>query len=308
MGRGSGLIDYVKKTFREFGDDGGSSLAAAIAYYTAFSLPPLLVLLVWIAGVFLDPSDVQGRLAEQMQSLLGGNGAELVRDMIASASERTSGGGVEAIIGILALLFGATGAFIELQRALNRAWDVEPAPDSGGVRGFLMKRLASLGMVLAVAFLLLVSLALSAAISALGSWLGTILPWLNSVLLIIFDIVLSLILFTLLIGLIFKVLPDADLTFRDVRTGALVTAVLFIIGKFAIGFYLGQGNVGSVFGAAGSLAIILTWIYYSAIILLLGAEFTQVWVRKDGRIIEPEKGAVKVEKAVVGGEFVVRST
>lgn len=288
------VIGYIKRTFREFSEDGGPSIAAAIAYYTAFSLPPLLLLLAWVAGLILDPVDVRGEIALQMEGLLGGSGADLVREMISGASDRASGSGFGAVIGVVALLFGATGAFVELQRGLNRAWEVEPGPSEGGLRGFLLKRVASLGMVLAIAFLLLVSLAASAAISAFGSWLETIVPWLNSVLLVLLDLVLSLSIFTLLIGLIFMFLPDAVLSFRDVRAGAFVTAVLFVLGKFAIGFYLGRSSIGSLYGAAGSLAIILTWIYYSAMILLIGAEFTQVWVRRHGRRIEAEEGARKI--------------
>lgn len=288
------VVGYVKQTFHEFGEDGGPSLAAAIAYYTAFSLPPLLLLLVWAGGLILDPSDVRGEIALQMESLLGGKGAELVREMISGASDRASGSGFGAVIGVVALLFGATGAFVELQRGLNRTWEVEPGPSEGRLVGFLIKRVASLGMVLAIAFLLLVSLAASAAISAFGSWLEELAPWLNSVMLVLLDLALSLSIFTLLIGLIFMFLPDVVLSFRDVRAGALVTAVLFVLGKFAIGFYLGQSSIGSLYGAAGSLAIILTWVYYSSMILLIGAEFTQVWTRRHGRRIEPEEGAVKV--------------
>ena len=231
-----------------------------------------------------------------MELLLGEDGAGMIREMISGAADRAGGSGFGAVIGVIALLFGATGAFVELQRGLNRTWEVAPAPSSGGLGGFLLKRVASLGMVLAIAFLLLVSLALSAAVSAFGSWLETVVPWLNSVLLVILDLALSLGLFTVLIGLIFMFLPDAVLSFRDVRTGAFVTAILFIIGKFAIGFYLGRSSLGSLYGAAGSLAILLTWIYYSAIILLIGAEFTQVWVRRHGKSIEPEEGAMKVSR------------
>ena len=294
MIKGSEAWRLLKETFTEFGDDGGSSLAAAIAYYTAFSLPPLLFLLVWIAGLIFDPQQVQEVVATEMRDLLGGTGSDLVTEMITSAGEKAAGGGLGAVIGVLALLFGATGAFVELQRALNRAWNVEPGEESGGIKGFLAKRVLSLGMLLGIAFLLLVSLAVSAAISALGSWIASHIPGIGPVLLWVINILLSVAIFTLLIGLIFKVLPDAELSFKDVRAGAFATAILFVIGKFAIGLYLGQGDVGSLFGAAGPLAIVLTWIYYSAMIFLIGAEFTQVWAQRHGREIKPEEGASKI--------------
>lgn len=294
MIKGREIWAILKETFTEFGNDGGSSLAAAIAYYTAFSLPPLLFLLVWVARLVFDPQQVQEAMSSQMEGLLGGTGSELITEMMTSAGKKAAGGGVGAVVGILALLFGATGAFVELQRALNRAWNVVPSEESGGVKGFLTKRVLSLGMLLGIAFLLLVSLAVSAAISLLGAWIAGNIFGVGPAFLWVVDIILSVSIFTLLIGLIFKILPDAELSFGDVRAGALVTAVLFVVGKFAIGLYLGEGDVGSLFGAAGPLAIILTWIYYSAMIFLIGAEFTQVWARRHGRAIEPEEGATRI--------------
>jgi membrane protein len=184
---------------------------------------------------------------------------------------------------------------VELQAALNRAWGVEPDPDRGGVKNFVIKRLFSLGMVLSIAFLLLVSLVLSAALTAFGGALGGLLPGdASEVLLQLLDNAVSLVVITLLFAAMFKVLPDARIAWRDVWVGALVTTVLFLAGKFLIGLYLGQANPGEAYGAAGSLAILLVWIYYSSLILLLGAEFTPVWARERGAGVEPQEGAVRV--------------
>ena len=289
---------YIKQTFQEFSDDECTSMAAAIAYYTVFALPPLLVLIVILTGLIFDPGDVKQFISGEMGSLIGTEGGKEIQQMIELATKKATGQGIGAIVGAVVLLMGATGAFIELQGALNRAWGVQPDPEQGGIKNFLLKRVLSLSMVLGIVFLLLASLIISALISAFGSWLSGFIPGLSTGLLWIVDIVLSLSLITILIGGIFKVLPDAELGWKDIRAGAFFTAVLFLIGKFAIGFYLGRSDVGSVFGAAGSLAILLTWIYYSAIIFLLGAEFTQVWVQRHGKTIMPEKGAVKIRKVI----------
>jgi membrane protein len=288
------MIALLKETFREFKDDEATRVAAALSYYTIFALPPLLVLLITIAGAVWEPSDVQGRVEAQVSSLLGREGAAGVREMLASQNRPGSGGVLPTVLSIGALLFGATGAFIQLQSALNTAWDVKPDPEQGGIRNFLTKRLLSLGMILGVGFLVLVSLALSALLSAAGSSIERFLPdAMSGPLLEVINLVVSLGVVTLLFAAIFKVLPDAVIEWRYVWIGALVTAVLFVLGKFLIGFYIGQSDPGSAYGAAGSLAVILVWIYYASIIVLLGAEFTQVYARAHGAAIVPEPGAVR---------------
>ena len=207
------------------------------------------------------------------------------------------------ILGIVGLILGATGAVGQLQQALNRAWNVEPDPNQGGIKAFLGKRVFSLGMILGIAFLLLVSLVISAAISGLGDRLNTLMPaGLSGPVLQVINIVLSLAIIGFLFAAMFKVMPDAKIAWRSVWVGAAVTTVLFVIGKFLIGFYLGQSNPGQAYGAAGSLAVLLLWIYYSALIVLFGAEFTETWAENRGEGIEPEPGAVRVrrEKQRVG--------
>ncbi|MGE0159497.1 MAG: YihY/virulence factor BrkB family protein [Gemmatimonadales bacterium] len=289
------MLQVLKRTFQEFVKDDCPTMAASMSYFTAFSLAPLLVLTLLLLGVFIDPSDLQGHLHDQIAALIGNEGARQVDAMVLSADRDAAGGPLPTILGIAALLFGATGAFGALQSALNRAWEVRPDPRHGGLRGFLAKRLLSLGMVGTMAFLLLVSLIVSAALSAFGDRLGGMLGGLSGAIVQLAQVVVSLAVVTLLFAAIFKILPDARVAWRDVWAGALFTTVLFVAGKFLIGFYLSRADPGSAFGAAGALAVILVWIYYSAMIVFFGAEFTQVWAKAKGRGIEPEEGAVHVE-------------
>ncbi|HEY0972325.1 MAG TPA: YihY/virulence factor BrkB family protein [Gemmatimonadales bacterium] len=290
-----GQLAILKRTWDEFNADDCMQQAAALAYYTAFSLPPLLLLLLMIAGMVWDPADVRGTIEGQISTFMGPAGASQVRSILANAEQPGTGGVVATIVSVGALIFGATGAFVQLQSALNRAWEVKPDPRQGGVRNFVLKRLFSFGMVLAIAFLLVVSLVLSAALSAFGEMLGRMLPeGFSATLLQVINFGISLVVFTAVFATMFKVLPDAVVGWRDTIVGALATTLLFVIGRFIISFYLGRSDPGDAFGAAGSLAIILVWIYYSSIILMMGAEYTQAWAEGHGRRIEPEPGAVRV--------------
>jgi membrane protein len=288
-------LAIVGESGKEFLDDECPTLAASLSYYTIFSLPPLLVLVLLLLGAVLDPRDVQGELERQIRMLMGPTGAGQIRTILQQANRPGSGSLVATILGVGALLLGATGAFGQLQAALNRAWEVRPDPAQGGLKSFLLKRVFSFGMILSVAFLLLVSLALSAMLSAFGDRLGGLLPsGVSATLLQLLNQALSFLVIALLFATIFKVLPDARIAWRDVWTGAVATAALFVVGKFLIGFYLGRSNPGEAFGAAGSLAVMFVWIYYSSMILLFGAEFTQTWARRRGGGIEPERGAVRI--------------
>ena len=284
----SQVVALGKTTVSELGDDDVPSMAAAIAYYTVFSLPPLLALIVYLAGVFFGPEDVAETISTQVASAAGPGAAETVRTMIESASSVGSGIGAK-LAGIGALLFGATGAFAQLQKALNRAWEVEEVSEEGGIKAVIMKRLLSFGMVITIAFFLLVSLALSGALeffkdvitdAAGGGAVGVVVQVLN--------VVVSLAVISGLFAVMFKYLPDAEIAWRDVWVGALVTGLLFTIGKTAIGIYLGVADPASAFGATGSLALLLIWIYYSALIVLAGAEFTQAWAVQMGGGIREE--------------------
>ena len=292
MGNGQdGIVALARAAAKDFGDDECAVRAAALAYYTVFALPPLLILLLMVAGVVWDPQDVQRAMESQFAGLMGESGARQIHEIIAQADRPGSGGLFATLASVAGLVFGATGAFLQLQGALNRAWEVEPDPEQGGIRRFVVKRLFSLGMVLGIGFLLAVSLALTAGLSAVGGALGAAVP---APVLHALNFVLSFVVLALLFATMYKVLPDAQIAWRDVWIGAVVTAALFLAGKFALGFYLGRSSPGDAFGAAGALAVVLVWTYYAGMILLFGAEFTQQWAKRRGSGIEPEDGAVRV--------------
>jgi membrane protein len=289
------VFTLLKDSGKDFIDDDCPTQAAALSYYTTFSLPPLLVMILLILRAVVDPRDVQGQIETQMGSLMGPTATEQIRTILRQVHEPGSGGLLPTVLSIAALVLGATGAFGQLQAALNRAWSVAPDPQKGGLKAFLMKRIFSFGMILSVAFLLLVSLVLSAALTAFGSALGGMLPeGVSATLLQVLNQAISFVVIAALFAAMFKVLPDARVAWRDVWVGAGVTALLFVAGKFLIGLYLGRSNPGQAFGAAASLAVMLLWIYYSSMILLYGAEFTQAWAERRGRGIVPESGAVRV--------------
>lgn len=287
--------DLVRATFKDFSEDEATWKAAALSYWTVFALPPLLVLVLQSVSLIWNPDEVRSMLTGQFQSLMGPKVAGQIQTMITSAQAKTSGSGLRLVLSIVGLVFGATGALAALQTALNRAWEVAPDPKQGGIKSFLVKRVLSLGMVLGIGFLLLVSLVLTAALSAVGS---ALFGALGSIMAKTLDFLLTFGVVTLLFAAIFKLLPDAKVAWRDVWVGAIATAALFVIGKFLIGLYIGQSDPGSAFGAAGSLAVLFVWIYYAAAIVLLGAEFTQAWIRQKGGEIEPAKGAVRIVERV----------
>lgn len=265
-------------------------LGAALAYYTVFSLAPLLVISIAMAGLILGQEAAQGQIFDQLRGLIGDEGGRAIQDMVQSAGAKTSSGVIASIIGIITLLLGASGVFGQLQTSLNIMWGVEPKPGRG-LTGMLKDRFLSFGFILVVGFLLLVSLMLSAAITFAAEWMGQISPG-TEVLAQVLNLVLSFAVIALLFALIFKYLPDATIAWRDVWLGAAITAALFTLGKFALGLYLGKSSVGSSFGAAGSLVVLLVWVYYSAQILFFGAEFTQVWANRFGEQVSPDKDAI----------------
>lgn len=298
------LVSTAKRlavtTGKEVVDDDVPSLAAAIAYYTVFSLPPLLVVVVAVAGAVFGAEAVREALTGQVGSMIGAEAAGEIDGMIASAGDIGTGIGSK-LAGLAALLFGASGAFGQLQKAMNRAWEVE-AKASGGILATVLKRLVSFGMVLTIAFLLLVSLAVSAVVAALGEAAASVTPGaLAEFGMHVANVAVSLAVVTALFAAMFKWLPDAETAWRDVWVGAFATALLFTIGKTAIGIYLGKADPGSAFGAAGSLALILIWIYYSSLILLVGAEFTQAWAEMKGRGIASDDGATAPSGSAPGG-------
>ncbi|MCK6627462.1 MAG: YihY/virulence factor BrkB family protein [Anaerolineae bacterium] len=284
------IFNLFKDTFTEWQEDKASRLAAALAYYTVFSLAPLVIIILGLVGYIFGQEATSGYLVEQMQGLMGQEGAALIQTIIAGAAQPTSSM-VATIIGLVTLLLGASGVFGQLQDALNTVWGVAPKPGLG-IWGFLQTRFLSFTMVLGIGFLLLVSLVLSAALSALDQFLVTLLSDASALALQLLNLVLSFGLVSLLFAMIFKILPDVQIEWRDVWLGAAVTALLFSVGKFLLGYYLGRQSFGSTYGAAGSLLLILLWVYYSAQILLFGAEFTQVYTKRFGSGFRPAKNAI----------------
>jgi membrane protein len=281
-------LGLLKESFSEWQKDKASRLAAALAYYTAFSIAPLLLLTISIAGLVLGEEAAQGTIFYQLQGLLGPEAAGFFQSAIAHSRE-PGASSISAVIGIATLIWSAGNVFGQLQEALNTIWEVQPKP--AGIAGAVKRRIVPLSMVLGIGFLLLVSLLLSAGISALGTFLGEVLPG-STALWQIVNAVLSLVVITLLFAAIFKLLPDATVRWSDVWVGAILTSLLFVIGKTLIGIYLGHSSVGSTYGAAGSLLVFLVWVYYSAQILFFGAEFTQVYARQLGRRIVPSEDAM----------------
>lgn len=269
-----------------------SRYGAAIAYYTLFALAPVLVVVVAVAGLLFGQNAVRGELVEQISQLIGRDGAVAIQSLLEHASEPREGI-IATIVGTVGLLLATTGAFLELQAALNRIWKVEPDPNSGfSVRSLLRRRLRSLSMVVAIGFLLMVSLTVNAAVSATMNYVGQFAPaW--PVTVIVVNYLVSLVIATLLFAMVYRVLPDVYLTWKDVTVGAFVTALLFALGQLLIGLYLGHSAIATPFGAAGTLAIILVWIFYSVQIVLLGAEFTHVFSEHCGRIPDVMPGSVR---------------
>lgn len=270
----------LKQTFSDFGEDDAMSLAGALAFYTSLSLAPLLVILLRISSLLGDQT--QANLIAKIQEVVGAQAAEAIKMIIDSAEKQPGAGTVAGIISFAVLIFSASGVFGQLQSSLNKIWDVK-AKASQGIWGWLRKRLLSAGMIFAIAFLLLVSLVLSAMIGVIVPKGGLIWQFV--------DLGVSIAVFVLLFAMMYKYLPDVKIAWRDVWIGAIVTAALFAVGKFGVGLYLSHSSTGSSYGAAGSLLVLLVWVYYSSLLVFLGAEFTQVNAKLEGTPITPNEYA-----------------
>ena len=295
--------NLVKGAAKSWIDDYAPSMGAAISYYTVFSLAPLLLIVISVAGLVFGDEAVRGELFGQLQGLMGEDAAKAIQEMLAGVSE-PSKGVMGTVVGAAVLLFGATTVFGELQDALDRIWQAPERDKGGGLWGLIRARLLSFGMILCLAFLLMVSLVMGAVISALGKWWGPLFGgW--EVLAQVVNLVIGFGLTTVTFAVIYKMMPRVDVKWHDVWIGALVTAGLFTLGKFLIGLYIGKSGVASGFGAAGSLIIIFIWVYYSAQIFLLGAEFTWVYASTLGSMrgrAEAQPAQAAVAQAATGAE------
>ena len=296
-------LRFLWRCLEKYFGDGCSTMAAALSFYTFFSLPALLSLFLIIVGAAMDPREVQRAILTQVTDLIGQAGAEQIRTIIEHARRVDVNRPAAAALSVLAVAFGATASFGQLQGALNQIWKVKPDPKRGQFRNFLAKRIFSFGVVIAVAFLLLVSLALSALLVALGERLTRSLG-LPEVLLQFTDWAISFAMLSAIFAGMYRLLPDARIAWPDVWVGAVASALLFVVGKAVIGYYLGDTDPGSAYGAAGSLAVILIWVYYTSMVVLFGAVVTRVWAERYGRGVHPERGAVEfveVEREVERG-------
>ncbi|HET7394129.1 MAG TPA: YihY/virulence factor BrkB family protein [Candidatus Binatia bacterium] len=287
------MWEFLKKTISGWIEDEPFALAAALSYYTLFSLAPLLTIAIAIAGFFFGAEAAQNQVVETTQGLVGRESAQAIQEMVRKASEKPTAGIISTVFGVIALLFGAGGVVGQLQNSLNQVWGVAPKPGQG-VWGFIRQRFISFAMVLSVGFLLLVSLVVSAVLSGMTTLLSNALGGM-AVLTHALDVLVSFAFITLLFALIYKFLPDAKIQWRDVWIGAALTSILFTIGKSLIGLYLGNSGVTSVYGAAGSLITVLLWVYYSALIFFFGAELTRVYATEYGSGVEPADNARLVD-------------
>lgn len=280
--------EFAKLTYEKWSRDNVPQLGASLAFYTALSIAPLLVISLAVGAFVFGDEAARGEVANQMRSLVGDQGAQAVQGIIANAQKPASGA-VATTLGVVTLLLGASGVFGELQKSLNKIWDVE-ARQGQGILRIIRDRFFSFVMVLGTAFLLLVSLVLSALLGALGKYFSNLpesVSWLSQVL----NLLVSFGVITLLFAMIFKILPDAQIAWRQVWLGAALTALLFTIGKFFIGLYLGRSSMASSYGVAGSFVVLLVWVYYSSQILYLGAEMTKVYADQTGAHIRPAENA-----------------
>jgi membrane protein len=286
------FLELLKETYTDWNEDKAPRLGAALAYYTVFSMAPLLVVVMGIVGIFYSGADQA--LQKQIADVVGADAAGAISDILKNANKNQTGGIMATVIGTATLLLGAGGLFGQLQDALNTIWEVQPKKQ--GFLAMLKNRFLSFTMVLGTGFLLLVSLFISALLASLGTYMENLLP-LPPFVLQTLNFLVGFAVITLLFAMIYKVLPDVKIGWHDVWIGAAMTAFLFSIGKLGLGMYLGKSSVASAYGAAGSLVVLLLWIYYAAQILFFGAEFTQVYARKFGSKIEPAENAEPMDAA-----------
>ena len=286
-----GLWQVLKNSFKGFFDNKVLKLSASLAYYTIFSLGPLLIVILYLCGKFLGREAIEGGIYREMENFVGSDTALQLQQIIKNAA--ISGqSGISAVIGIITLLIGATTVFAEIQDSINSIWGLKPKPGKNTWWQMVKIRLLSFGVIGSLGFLLLVSLGVSALLEGLNERLIQKFPEVAVIVFYVFNIFISFAVISILFGVIFKVLPDAKIKWRDVMAGAIATALLFMLGKFGISFYISKTNIGSTFGTAGSLVVLMVWIYYSSTILYFGAEFTKAYAVKFGSSIYPNSYAV----------------
>ena len=292
-----GLAGVWKNSFVAMGEDKITKLSGSLAYYTVFSMAPLLVMIISLCGIFLGREAVEGKIVAQLSGFVGVDTAMQLQQIIKNAS-LAGKSTTAAIIGGITLIIGATTVFAEIQDSINTIWGLKPKPKRGWLK-MIQNRLLSFSVIISLGFLLLVSLGVTAIIDGFSERLRSHFPDVTVVVFYILNILITLVVITLIFAVIFKVLPDAKIKWKDVMAGAIATSLLFMLGKFGISFYISKSNVGSTYGTAGSLVVLLLWVYYSSIILYLGAEFTKAFAIKYGSAIHPNDYAVTTKTVEV---------
>lgn len=292
-----GLFGVLKDSFSAFSTDKVMKLSGSLAFSTVFSMAPLLIVIISLCGIFLERQAVEDQIYHQLKNLIGDNSATQLQDMIKNAAISGSSK-MSAIIGSIVLLIGATAIFSEIQDSINGIWGIKPKPKKGWLK-FLKNRFLSFSMIVGLGFLLLVSLAVDTLVDGFSAKLQNWFPHISIVLFYIFNLVLTAAIVCLIFAVIFKVLPDAEIKWRDVAAGAIASTILFMLGKLGVSFYISKSTINSTFGAAGSLVILLVWVYYSSIILYFGAEFTKAYSVKYSSPIKPSEYAVSTKSVEV---------
>ena len=287
------IWSVLKKSFHGFIDDKVTKLAGSLAYTIIFALGPLLMVIIALGSIFLGKDAIEGQLFHQFSGFVGDGAAAQIQDVIKNAS-LTGKSTFSFIVGLFILLIGSTALFAEIQTSVNQIWRLKPVPKKGWLK-FLKDRFLSFSIVISMGFLLLVSLGISALIDGLSNFLIRVFPEVTLVFFYILNLLINFVTITFIFGIIFKVLPDANIRWRHVRAGAVATAILFMIGKFTISYYISTTKVGSAFGAASSVIVLLTWVYFSALILYFGAEFTKFYALHYGDQIQPAEYAVSTK-------------
>lgn len=281
--------DVLKQTFKEWNDSNASKDSASLAYYAIFSIPGLLIIIIWIAGYFLGEEAIRGQISSQINGVMGEESAKSIEEMIASGLIDKQNIFMK-IVGVFSLIFGATTIFFQLQKSLNSLWDVEAAPKKA-IMKFFLDRANSLGMILVIGFLLMITMLLSSVISLLNNFITTHLGLETYILMELVNYVVGFAIVVLLFAFMFKVLPDVQISWKSVWSGAILTAVLFTFGKFLLSIYFAELKPTSAFGKAGTIILIMMWINYSCMLIFFGAEFTKVFSQKKGYAIQPSKHA-----------------
>lgn len=292
-----GIWKVMKKAFGGFGEDKITKLSASLAYYMVFSMGPLLVVIIALCGIFLGREAVEGQVYGTLVGFVGSDTASTLQEIIKNVGIGDKSK-IAAIIGVVTLLIGSTTVFAEIQDSINMIWGIKPKPKRGWLL-MLKNRFLSFSVIISLGFILLVSLAISGIVEGISDRLAAAYPDVTIVVFYIFNILLTLFITAFIFAVIFKVLPDAEIKWKDVALGSIVTAVFFMLGKFGIGLYISKSAVGTTYGTAGSLVVLLLWVYYSSIILYFGAEFTKAWAVEYGKAIRPNSYAVTIKNVEV---------